>query len=271
MLSCIVATVLASRLNDTSIYTIKLVRQGRRLRSSSEAELMRSTKVRRILRPFPETMPPELPISEVFRKSLDGSMIHQYVVDQRDRLLGVITLRRLKNLFGEEGVDEAPLVAADVMKSPVTAVTLDDTLETAMAHISRMDVEMLPVVDADFKLVGCITRHDIMVFFEYEILKDHQLGMKFVMREQPEEAEFIELPEGHAVAVVEVTRFLEGKTLRELDLRATAGLNVVGVRRRTAEGIVRLAPDPGRPFQLGELLVVVGDGKAIESFRKAVE
>ncbi|MBW2278335.1 MAG: chloride channel protein, partial [Deltaproteobacteria bacterium] len=58
MLSCIIATVLASRLNETSIYTIKLVRQGKRLRSSSESELMRSTKVRRILRPFPETMPP---------------------------------------------------------------------------------------------------------------------------------------------------------------------------------------------------------------------
>jgi CIC family chloride channel protein len=270
MLSCIVATVLASRLNETSIYTIKLVRQGKRLRSSSEAELMRSTKVRRILRPFPETMPPELPLRDVFRKSLDGSMIHQYVVDREDRLLGVITLRRLKTLFGEEGVDEAPLVAADVMKSPVTAVTLDDTLETAMAHISRMDVEMLPVVDAGFKLVGCITRHDMMVFFEYEILKDHQLGMKFVMQQQPEEAEFIELPEGHAVAVVEVTPFLTGKTLRELDLRATAGLNVVGIRRKTAEGIERLAPDPGRPFEAGEILVVVGEGAAIESFRKAV-
>jgi len=270
MLSCIVSTVLASRLCETSIYTIKLVRQGKRLRSSSEAELMRSTKVRRILRPFPETMPPELPIAEVFRKALDGSMIHQYVVDHEEKLLGVITLRRLKSLFGEEGVDEAPLVAADVMKSPVTAVMLDDTLETVMAHFSRLDVEMLPVVDAEFKLLGCITRHDVMVFFEYEILKDHQLGMKFVMREQPEEAEFIELPEGHAVGVVQVTAFLAGKTLRELDLRATAGLNVVGIRHKTAEGIERLAPEPGRPFQLGEILVVVGEGKEIDSFRKAV-
>jgi CIC family chloride channel protein len=270
MLSCIVATVLSSRLSSTSIYTIKLVRQGRRLRSSSEAELMRSTKVRRILRPFPDTMPPGTPLSEVFRRALDGTMLHQYVVDDEGLLLGVITLRRLKILFGEEGLDEAPLVAADVMKSPVTAVTLDDTLEAAMAHISRLDVEMLPVVDEGRRLVGSVTRHDMMVFFEYEILKDRGLGMKFVMSEQPEEAEFIELPEGHAVAALEVTAFLHGKTLRELDLRATAGLNVVGIRRRTPEGMERLAPDPAQPLETGEILVIVGDGMAIESFKKAI-
>jgi CIC family chloride channel protein len=270
MLACIVATVLSSRLSSTSIYTIKLVRQGRRLRSSSEAELMRNTKVRRILRPFPDTMPPQTPLKQVFRRSLDGSMLHQYIVDDENHLLGVITLRRLKTLFGEEGLEEAPLVAADVMKSPVTAVNLDDTLEAAMAHLSRLDVEMLPVVDDDQLLVGCVTRHDVMVFFEYEILKDHGLGMKFVMREQPEEAQFIELPEGHALSTIEVTSFLDGKTLRELDLRATAGLNVVGIRRRTPEGVERLLPDPARPLRIGEILVVVGESQAIESFGKAI-
>jgi len=201
---------------------------------------------------------------------LGGTNVRVGLVDEQGKLLGVITLRRLKAAFMEEDLDENLVVALDVMKTPVQAVKFDDTLDAAMAHISRLDVEMLPVVDEDRRLAGCITRHDMMVFFEYEILKDRGLGMKFVMSEHPEEAEFIELPEGHAVVALEVTDFLDGKTLRELDLRATAGLNVVGIRRRTPEGMERLAPDPAQPLRAGEILVIVGDGKAIESFRKAI-
>jgi CIC family chloride channel protein len=270
MITCIISTVLASRISRSSVYTIKLLRRGVRLRGSSEADLMRSTRVRRILRPFPESMPPDTPISEVTRKALNGSMAHQYVVDGEGRPVGVITLRSLKSIFGERDLDDALLVAADVMKSPVASVSLDDTLDIAMAHISRLDTEMLPVVDADGRLVGCVTRHDMMVFFEHEIMRDGTLGMKFVADGAPEEAQFVELPEGHGVRPLEVTRFLAGKTLRELDLRATADLNVLGIRRKTPEGIERLAPDPRRKLVEGEILLVVGPADALESFRKAI-
>lgn len=270
MLACVLSTVLAGRVLPTSIFTTRLKRRGVRLRGSSESDLMRTTRVRRILRPFPDTIPPELPLPEVMRRALGGTMLHLYVIDPDHRPLGVITLRRLKALFREDWLDDPLLVAADVMKSPVTAVGLDDTLDVAMAHLARLDVEMLPVTDGDGRLAGCITRHDMMVFFEHEILRDDGLGMKFVMRDRPGDAEFIELPEGHLLEPIEVTGFLAGKTLRDLDLRATMGLNVVGIRRRTPEGIERVAPEPRRPLAAGEILVVAGPSGAIESFKKAI-
>jgi CBS domain-containing protein len=270
MLACVISAVLAGRVLPTSIFTTRLTRRGVRLRGSGEADLMRSAKVRRILRPYPETIPPELPLPEVMRRALAGTMLHLYVVDQDNRPLGVITLRRLKALFGEQWLDEPLLVAADVMKSPVTAVGLDDTLDVAMAHFARLDVEMLPVTDEGGGLAGCITRHDMVVFFEHEILRDDGLGMKFVLRDRPDDSEFVELPEGHRVETIEVTAFLAGKTLRDLDLRATMGLNVVGIRRRTPEGIERVAPEPKRPLAPGEILVVAGPESAIDSFKKAI-
>ncbi len=270
MLACVISTVLAGRVLPTSIFTTRLKRRGVRLRGSGEADIMRSTKVRRILRPFPETIPPELPLPEVMRRALAGTMLHLYVVDGDDRPLGVITLRRLKALFGEQWLDDPLLVAADVMKSPVTAVGLDDTLDVAMAHLARLDVEMLPATDDKGKLAGCITRHDMVVFFEQEILRDDGLGMKFVLRDRPEDSEFIELPEGHRVETIAVTPFLSGKTLRDLDLRATMGINVVGIRRRTSEGIERVEPEPRRPLAPGEILVVAGPESAIDSFKKAI-
>ncbi len=270
MFACIIATVLASRLFSPSIYTIKLLKQGVRLRGSAESELMRVTKVRRLLRPFPETMPPNTPMNQVMRKTLDGTMAHQYVVNENDKLLGVITLRRLKTIFGETGIEDAMLVAADVMKSPVTTVSLDDTLDVAMAHLSRLDTEMIPVLNSEQRLVGSITRHDVLVFFEHEILRDGGFGMEFVPDGHPEEARFVELPEGHGVMAVKVTDFLNGRTLRELDLRATAGLNVVGIRRNTPEGVERISPEPNRKLVKGEVLLVVGDKVAIDSFTRAI-
>jgi chloride channel protein, CIC family len=270
MLSCIISVVLAGKFFETSIFTTRLKRQGVRLRSSSESELMRSTKVRRILRPFPETMPPGTPLKEVMRRSLSGSLAHQYVIDEENHLLGVITLRRLKTVFQEQDMDDQLLVAADIMKSPVTSVSLDDTLDIVTSHISRLDVEMLPVVGNDGRLAGSVTRHDMMVFFEQEILKDKGLGLKFVPQNDPDDAKFIEVPEGHKVVTIEVTAFIDGKTLRQLDLRATAGINVLGIRRRAAEGVDRLAPDPSLPLLLGDFLIVVGEKRAITAFEKAI-
>ncbi len=270
MLSCIISAVLATRIMPTSIFTTRLKRRGVRLRSSSEAELMRTTKVRRVLRPWPETLTPETPVGEVMRRALSGSLGHQYVVDSEGKLLGVITLSHLKTIFMEQDLDENLVVAADVMKSPVISVTLDDTLDVATSHISRIDTEMLPVLNDKGRIAGVVTRHDMMLFFEHEILKDKGLGLKFVPEDRPEEADFVEVPEGHVVEPIEVTKFLHGQTLRQLDLRATAGLNVLGIRRRTPEGIQRIAPDPARPLAQGEVMIAVGERKAVTSFKKAI-
>ena len=110
----------------------------------------------------------------------------------------------------------------------------------------------------------------MMVFFEYEILKDKNLGLKFIPENRPEEAGFIEVPEGHLVEQIEVTRFLNGQTIRQLDLRATAGINVMGIRRKSPDGVRRVAPDPDLELASGDVLIVMGELRAISSFKKAI-
>jgi CIC family chloride channel protein len=270
MLSCIISVVLAGRLYPTSIFTTRLRSQGVRLRSSSEADMMRNTKVRRLLRPFPETMAPNTPLKEVLRRVLDGTTGHKYVVNSEEQPIGVITLPRLRAVFTEHDLNEQLVVAADLMRSPVTTLNLDDTLDVAMFHLSRLDTEMLPVVDKRGVLTGTVTRHDIMVFFEHEILKDPELGLKFVPEGKPDEARFIEVPEGHVIRSIRVSRFLNGQTLRELDLRATVGVTVVGIRRPVRGGIRRLSPDPAEPLLEGDILIAVGDAKAVNSLANSM-
>jgi uncharacterized protein with PhoU and TrkA domain len=89
-----------------------------------------------------------------------------------------------------------------------------------------------------------------------------------VPKGKPEDARFIEVPEGQVIGSIRVTRALANQTLRRLDLRATIGVNVLGIKRETRHGIERLAPDPNRPLEEGDILIAVGDSKAIASLSK---
>jgi CIC family chloride channel protein len=270
MLSCIVSVVLASKVLDTSIFTIKLVKRGVRLRGTSESELMRNTKVRRILRPFPETMGPGEPISKVIHRVLDGTAGHKYVVDKDNHLLGVINIDQLRTILREHDLDEQLLLAADVMRPDPTTVTLDDTLETAMFHLSRLDTEMLPVLDRQGELAGSVTQRDMMIFIEHEVIKDRDLGLKFVPKGRPDDARYIEVPEGNIIGSIRIGKFLAGQTLKQLDLRATVGVNVVGIKRPKPGGIERLTPDPNRPLEEGDIMIAVGEPQAITSLAKSM-
>ncbi|MBN2530917.1 MAG: chloride channel protein [Deltaproteobacteria bacterium] len=268
MFACIISLVLSTRLFPTSIFTTRLKRRGVRLRSSAEAELMRRTRVRRLLKPFPETMLPVTPASKVVEGALSSPSGHQYVVDASDKLLGEISLQRIKAILREQSLDDALMLAVDMMDSPVTSVALDDTLDVAMGHISRLDTEMLPVLDKNDKLVGTITRHDIMVFFDHEILRNEAASMKFLPEQVKDDMSLVELPSSETITEVRVTEKLSGETLKSLDLRAAFGLNAIGIQRSSAAGVIKLSAEPHIPFQKGDVLSLVGTQEAVERFRQ---
>jgi chloride channel protein, CIC family len=271
MLACIISVVVSNALYPTSIFTTRLVRRKVRLRGSFESELMRNSQVRALLRPVAETVTQATPLQEILRRSLSGSLVQQYVVDGKNRPVGVITLQRIKELLAEGDIDDNLVIAADIMRPSVTTVKLDDTLEILMSHMARIDTEEMPVVNAEGVIVGTVTAHDVMVFFEHEILRKQGLGVNFALEGRPESSAFVEVPEDQTVETVSVTGFVVGRTLRQLDLRATAGLNVVGIRRRTSKGYERLSPDPGRPLEKSDLLIVVGEQRAVDAFNEAME
>jgi K+/H+ antiporter YhaU regulatory subunit KhtT len=43
----------------------------------------------------------------------------------------------------------------------------------------------------------------------------------------------------------------------------------VGIKHPTPEGIEKLSPDPDRPLEEGDILIAMGDQKAIKSLAKS--
>lgn len=76
-----------------------------------------------------------------------------------------------------------------------------------------------------------------------------------------------ELPNGYALAELRVPRSAAGKSLMELRLRQTHGLNVVAVQHG---GAVR-EPIPEAPLSVGDVLLVAGRGERVAALARLWE
>jgi CBS domain-containing protein len=86
-----------------------------------------------------------------------------------ERMPGMIT-----GLLRQHEMEKARgLTAADVMTSPAVTVMSDDTVEHAAKLMYLRRVKHLPVVTADGRLDGILSRADVLVVFDRP---DHEIG-----------------------------------------------------------------------------------------------
>ena len=88
-----------------------------------------------------------------------------YVVDEHDRLAGVISLRHL--VVARPDTRLAELMDTDVLEVPASA-----DQEQAARMMARYDLMALPVVDDAGRLVGVITHDDLVDVLEEEATED---------------------------------------------------------------------------------------------------
>lgn len=110
-------------------------------------------------------------IEELRRVAPDAETIYNaYVVDPQRRLIGVVSLRRL--ILADP---DTPL--AEVMAPNPITVQVDAGRLEAARRIARYDFIVLPVVDADGRIVGIVTADDAMDVAAAEATEDfHKAG-----------------------------------------------------------------------------------------------
>ncbi|WP_137991144.1 CBS domain-containing protein [Streptomyces vilmorinianum] len=79
------------------------------------------------------------------------------VVDEDDRVLGVVSESDL--------LARRALIARDVMTAPAVTIHAEQTVADAARLMVRRGVERLPVVDEEERLVGIVTRRDLLRVF----------------------------------------------------------------------------------------------------------
>lgn len=265
MLSTVISTIVAMALCRESIYTLKLLRRGARLGSSeSPAQRVRSTQVSELLQPLAAYVRPTAHLETIIERAHAYDTHDVYVVDAQRHVLGAVNMDDVAAHIQDRPAQRRKLRAADLMHA-VATVWQEASLAVAMEALQPRHREELPVVDNRQRLVGVITRGDLLAYYNREILR--QEAVLDLVRDghaDPEHEE-IALGQDEVRAAIPVGAGLVGKTLRELDLRTRFGVSVYAIR--DAAGRSKM-PDPSEPLAGGETLVVVGPEAEVEHVRE---
>lgn len=225
MLAASVASFIADRVHQDSVYTMPLTRAGVHLVGTEDVDLLDTVTVGEVMTLLEDTLQPGMTVSEA-ASFLDESRHHGMPVVERDgSLAGVLTL--IDVALAEGDPDEA--LVKDAMTSRPITVTPTMPVSSALARMAALGVGRLPVVDDNDprKLVGMFRRDSVVAAYHHALgasTDRHLYRQRLRQRVQPG-ATFYEVPvpPGSAAA---------GRRVRELDWPEEAVL--VSIRRDAA-------------------------------------
>jgi chloride channel protein, CIC family len=263
MIVTTLATLVGQAFKRDSLYTLKFSRRGIALHRREDM-IMRSHTVREIMRPVSAVIDGRTPISETVQYFLDQEVTSVFVTSPSGNFVGVISIHDIKSPDIRE---LGPVVVAQDVAAPnVHVVAPENTLADCMDHFVQSENDELPVVEVEGRLVGVVSRRDVLRVYTTELLHHEYVGVA-VSSTEGQGGPRIRLAHGMMLTRVPVPSWLARRSLREANLRATYNLTVVGVRDHGADDD-RL-PDPTEPLRPDDVLVVVGKTADIDRFRRA--
>ncbi len=171
MLSCIIASILASQIKRESIYTLKLIRRGTDIRAGREVNIMKSLRVEDAMTGNVETVSEKMPLKELIAFTLSSKHSSFPVVDKEGLLTGILTFQDFKDVLYEEDLGTL-VVAQEISTTKVITVTKSENLDTALKKIGFKNIEQLPVVDENDPrhIIGILSRRDIFAAYNKALI-----------------------------------------------------------------------------------------------------
>ncbi len=174
MTACIPSIIVVRLLHGYSIYETKLLMQGIRIVRGHDANRMREMKVKDfICRDF-EPIRKHTPFHDLVRQVLASSFPHFMVLDEKDRLVGVLTLRDIRAQLADPEYDGEHVTAENLMQKKIITVREDQNLEEAFHLFSRRSFSFLPVVAVHdpTHVVGCLKKDDLITAYNQHVLRE---------------------------------------------------------------------------------------------------
>ncbi|UCC48135.1 MAG: chloride channel protein [Gemmatimonadota bacterium] len=270
MISCIIGTLLATRLQRGSIYTMKLLRRGVDIQKGRAVNVLQHVPVRDVMRTDVVTVRPDADLYSLISKFIDHPGSTLFVVDENDRLEGIITADDIRPVMRDPASFELLIIAEDVAETDFPAVTPDRSLADVMRFLSSYRGEV-PVLD-DGRLAGVIWPQDVIERYHTEVFKRDMAGSVASAVSGERKIDLVPTERHTVVAEVDVPAAFVGKTIRQLDIRQTFGVSVLMIKQTTAPGEehINTAPTPDYVFRPGDILLVLGPDDELRHLRRGV-
>ena len=171
MVSCIASSYTYQRFTKHSIYVQYLLNRGINIRHGREVSIMNSIKVRDVMNTEFTTIAQEMPFRKILETISYSKNFYFPVIDNKGDMTGILSFSDIREMMFEEQLGDL-LVAGELATHKVLALTPEQNLNQAMELFTQLDVDQLPVVrhDDKVKVIGMITRGDVMASYNREIL-----------------------------------------------------------------------------------------------------
>lgn len=118
----------------------------------------------------PEIIPEDMDFEHMLQLMVDSNQQDFPVVNKQNQLVGIISMTDLRSAMADASLHPL-LLAKDLAVTRVTAVMMDDTLNTALRLMASADVRELPVVlkEEPDRVVSMVSRKDITRAYHDEI------------------------------------------------------------------------------------------------------
>lgn len=265
LLALAVAGIVVSAFGQRSLFVEQLAARGIVLDRSREELVMQNLTVADLLREGDATtIAADAPFEQLAACFLRHHVDLVFVVEEGGRLHGVVELIDIK---GQLVAPTPGLTVADVETRDVPTLTERQTVGEALRRFFEADLDALPVVDAEGRLVGVLHERDVIGALDREVLR-HDALLARIESGGPGErrTDYFELPPGRVMRAVPVGPSLAGQDLRQLGLTRRYHVTVLAVVREDEAGHeLRLPADADLRLQDGDRLVVMGPAADVEA------
>ena len=117
----------------------------------------------------------ETPISEIAAVIKDKSIGAVPIIDDQNRLIGIVSERDIVTKMVVEARDADLTTAQEIMTEEITSANLDDDLEHTIGVMKSKNIRHMPVTDSDGKLTDFFSIRD---FLNAEIKSNQQVSRK---------------------------------------------------------------------------------------------
>jgi CIC family chloride channel protein len=141
------------------------------LKGGRDLAVLRSIQVFEVMDRNFEKILPSTPLGRIMQKIESTRETYYMVVDEEQRLHGIISLQDLRSVITKGGLDEL-IIAEDIAHTDYVSVTPDDNMETVRRKIGRQDLQLIPVVESPTsdRVIAVLRRDDMMTIYNKRLI-----------------------------------------------------------------------------------------------------
>ncbi|MEZ4513923.1 MAG: chloride channel protein [Chloroflexota bacterium] len=164
MMATVVSTLIAEKLFEESIYTLKLKLKGIQLQNGRDEDILGGLLVREVMNEAFESVTDTMTLAELSYR-FSHSHHHGFpVLNKAERLVGIVTLSDMEEAIADNWPPETAVTAVCTPRHNLIIAHPDQTIGEALRQMGGIGLGRIPVVSRQEpdKIVGIIRRADIV-------------------------------------------------------------------------------------------------------------